>query len=539
MEEKYISKYETGEAVDEALDNANAAIADLVYVKDDIRNLNNTRIVTPEQYGAVGDGETDCTSAINLCLLQNPNSTIVFMGGTYNISGTLHAYGNTGGQTIIFGGSVIRWVGNSGGTMLDCNLYDGEDSRTHIIGGEFIGNNSANYGIVLNSYHAMIDGTKIVDCNVAHLVVGDISPATVRSLQAYITNVLILTSRAGGKAFSDGGTTIGVLVTESDNFFSNLNTDRMYKGVELRSSGHEFVNCHFTCQYLTPLSDPYDAYAVYINLASTTATGANDFSNCYFDNYKYCFGAERSNRIHINCTNSHYFYSGAQTTNTKVYTYLVDGYVPYITATSMIINTAGSCVFLDPYCSGGSTIQTRGYLSLDFKKDVNRANNNAYQTVCAKNYFKNGESGNVIVNNPTVSENDVYEIGAILSPLESGTNIPPFEISYSNRAFAYHRWNIRRSTITDAWIVVNDASYEYSNTGDFYIDNVGSDATFNGVTVKIYKIYFKSKVAGDLGYGFMEAQYTPTVALYLNHAHMVSVSDFDETTCTKLPLGNN
>lgn len=529
------SLYPTSDAVEEALNRANKAEVDISTMQ---QQINKIKLIMPEMYGAIGDGETDCTSAINRCFAENPNGTIIFAKGVYVISDTLHTYGNTGGQTIIFGGAVISWQGSSNGTMLDCSLSGGADSRAHFIGGEFMGNNAIDYGVVLNSYHAMIDGTKIIDCNVAHLVVGDISPTAARSLQAFITNVMIFTSRSGGKAFSDGGNTIGVLVTESDNFFSNINTNRMFKGIELRSGGHEFVNCHFTCQYLEPLPNPYDAYAVFINFPSSTSTAVVDFVNCYFDNYKYCFGSLSSNRCHINCSNSHYFYSGMQTTNNKVYTYLVNKYVPFVSTTAMAINTASTCVFLDAYCSGGGNTQTRGYLTQDFKKDVNRTNDAAYQTICAKNLFGNGESGYVIVNNPSVQEGDVFEVGAILLPSDNPNMMPPFEMTYSNRAYAYHKWNVRRSTRTDAWVVVDDGTYESSNTGDFYIENSGADITFNGETFKVYRLYFKSKVAGSLGYGFIEAQYTPIVAFYLNHSHMVSVSDFDESSCTKLPLSN-
>lgn len=495
-------------------------------------------VVTPEQYGAKGDGVTDDTNAINQCFSENPNSTIVFKKGTYLISNTLHAYGNTGGQTIILGGAVIKWNIVVSGTMMDCNLSSGEDSRCYILGGEFNGNNVANYGVVLNSYHARLEGTKIRDCRVAHVVVGDISPiGEARSLQAMISNILILTSNTGGAGFSDAENRIGILVTEPDNFFNNIDTLRMRKGVSLKAAGNVFNGCHFTCQYKTPLEEPFNAYAVYIDMASSTATNINDFSNCYFDNYKYCFGASKANRIHINLSNSHYFYSGVQTTGEKVYTYLCDKNVDYMSVDNMSINVSGACVFLDSYCSGSGSIQTRGYLKQDFVRDINRPNNTAYQTIMAKNYAPSGQQIQCVISNVAVNEGDVIEIANILLPAgNADSNITPIDVTYCNRSYAYHNWNIRRSVTQENWVVISNNNYEYSNSGDFYLDNSGETVTFNGVQMKKFKLVFVSRINGNLGYGHIRFNYFPFIAIYVNHNHHVFLDEYDISNATKLSL---
>ena len=150
-------------------------------------------IITPESYGAVGDGTTDCTVAINKCLRENPNSTIRFGSGIYLISDTLHAYGNIGGQTIIVGGATIKWKSSASRIkpMIDCNLSAGQEGRCTIVNGTFDGNNTCAYGVVLDSFHARITGSKIIDFTKAQLVVGDLNEdgTAVKSLQAFVENL--------------------------------------------------------------------------------------------------------------------------------------------------------------------------------------------------------------------------------------------------------------------------------------------------------------------------------------------------------------
>lgn len=79
-------------------------------------------IVTPEMYGAVGDGETDDAAAINLALAGG-NKIVLFAQKMYHVGSACHIYSNTkivGCKTKLVGSAFM--LGESGDYAYD---YDG------------------------------------------------------------------------------------------------------------------------------------------------------------------------------------------------------------------------------------------------------------------------------------------------------------------------------------------------------------------------------------------------------------------------------
>ena len=293
--------------------------------------LNNVVIVN--DYGAKGDGVTDDTQAIQRCIDANPNSLILFKGGVYKVSDTIHLYNESGGAEIDLGGATV--VFDNGSNIEDNNkvmfaidtFYYGADgnsrpSRAVIKNGTLNGGHVCGVGIGVmtagcyvmrdgvrtfsyitnHGYHSFIDGCKLSNfCRYAVLngyrlkngvvETSDSDDDTVKvggaSTQTTISNLYIYHS--GNYDSRNNGTGIGIM--SSDNQVSNIITWRLKVAYELGVGGNTFTNCHSTVDYISSGVDGDwdDVYGgVHILLtAKTSTTQINEFIGCYFNVGKY------------------------------------------------------------------------------------------------------------------------------------------------------------------------------------------------------------------------------------------------------------
>jgi hypothetical protein len=106
-------------------------------------------IVSVKDFGAVGDGVTDDTAAIQQCI--NVNSVVFIPVGIYLISGPITINNNTisGGQRTIIGDSTQRSVIRA--TTVNSGLFNNVNRHDAIAFQDFTfdGNNIAEYGVVL------------------------------------------------------------------------------------------------------------------------------------------------------------------------------------------------------------------------------------------------------------------------------------------------------------------------------------------------------------------------------------------------------
>ena len=120
--------------------------------------------VSVMDFGAVGDGTTDDTAAIqNALTANNGNISIYFPRGVYIITSTIlipqnHAtkmYGDGfNGQEVTnpVQGTVIKWAGTSNGTMFSSNVSGGANTSSLIIRDmRFDGNNIASIGMIIGA----------------------------------------------------------------------------------------------------------------------------------------------------------------------------------------------------------------------------------------------------------------------------------------------------------------------------------------------------------------------------------------------------
>lgn len=299
------------------------------------------KIVCVEDYGAIGDGKTDSTVAIQKCITENPNSTIFFKGGEYLISSTLKAYGSSGGQTFIFGGSVLKWHGGSSMPMFSSydsfsSTFETTPSICHIIGGTFNayfddnGNiYQADTCIVGESFYFECDHTRLYDFSNIGLLLGDYNHKDEqeysKSQQAKIHDLYISMKENEPNvkhSMQDSSKpTTAIYISHADNQFSNIVTDKTGTCFHFKRGGHSISNTHTDLwfgTYLNPTQfdggdgDGFGGTHIKLDPFNSGLNEINQFENCYFNNGKYVCNCVNSTGTNIttSITNSHYtFYA--------------------------------------------------------------------------------------------------------------------------------------------------------------------------------------------------------------------------------------
>ncbi len=290
-------------------------LGEIVKVKDSearelISKLENNEVITVESYGAVGDGVTDSTEAINQCLKDNPCKTIVFKGGTYIISDTLEMWGASGGAEVILGGAILKWAGARNGVMINIeNWHDPKlSSVPRIIGGTLDGADECGILIRNHTFYTDIGGTKFINARKYGILAGTEDFTDEISSQCKFHDLHF---------FMDGelssvDDTVAICISDPDNQISNVVTYMWGVSFELHTGGNSFSNCHTTPGYLesyVPNAENWKAAHIRIRPKTSGNTGVNLFSNCYFNVGKYVvLNDQMPTSLTSMFTNSHYTY---------------------------------------------------------------------------------------------------------------------------------------------------------------------------------------------------------------------------------------
>ena len=200
--------------------------------------------VTPEEFGAVPDGVTDCTDAIQQALDDHPDDLIYFNTGTYVINDTL--YCKKGIHWLMAPKAEIRLD-----TAKNCMIYDniadatGDNTKrsytSFLHGGVLNGNGNA--GVVFGFNYEIdmsVRDVKIMGFTSAGVYAGyNIDGASdVINGGNLLDNLVITNDKAGAVPI-----TYGVRSDGYDNFYSNLNIANCKIGI-MSEGGCAFYNCH-------------------------------------------------------------------------------------------------------------------------------------------------------------------------------------------------------------------------------------------------------------------------------------------------------
>lgn len=478
--------------------------------------LNNIYIV--DDY--IGPDDEDDTAGIQRCITQHPNSIIMFKGNkTYEISDTINLYGNQGGQLVIFGGAFIKWTGETdyNKIMVDVNTNIGEESRCHIFGGTFNGNDRVGYGIRSVQFHTIIDGCKVMNVTKAGYTIGyDYSGQTsnVRSLQNTIRdcNFLISTDSIIGR--SDRNTVRGIELFASDNTISGCNIIDAQKGIYWKSAGHTVSDTHLTARYSVQGATIAETYAIYLDPYAQTSINSEILDTVYFDNHKYCIYAATPTRKTFNVNNSKYFWSGRQATGI-VDTYMTGGYFVNVKVNNFtVVPVGGQCRFYDASICHDMAFQARAMLQQDYNKTIYTLLDEAFVPYTANHLCNDNETIEVYRNTP-LAVGDYIMIGCLLvhETASELARTPSARFKLYNRTYGDYDFVVHWSA---AGVPSLAALNIYTpSTGLHFVIGAYQSITLAGTEYQYIPLYLTGSAAGEYGLVEMYTETGTNVGVYL------------------------
>lgn len=477
---------------------SNGLMTVIAIMQDNIETLTkiaDASIITPEKYGAVGDGITDDTAAINECLQANPNSTIVFRNGKYAVSDTLNIYGNQGGQTVILGGATLTWIGaaDTSKAFIAINKVTDSESRAHIIGGTLMCNDLVGIGIFVNMFHSTLDTVKIFDPTNEAIRIG--TSGNERSLQTVIRDCYMQISTNSAQGWSDENTLKGIAAYEPDGFVSNTNVNRFNTSVYLKSQGYEFVNCHFTASYKnrrTAAQGLAETKGVVIHPESEFVSNSNTFTNIYFDNHKYCFYGDIMNRVVCSIDNSKYFNMG-HLVDGNFEAFMLGGYVTYLNVDNFTIVPSSSCIFYDASFCNNSNFQSLQMMKQDYKKTIYGLNTDIQEI--AQHLMQPNQYANFL-NKHKIDPAHAIRVGSImfLSPAANLGYCPIITLKYRRQNIAAVDIHLQYYTSTGKFVILPTSNVirgDVVGTPEFIIGEK-ENITINGLNCVRFPLFFRN-----------------------------------------------
>ena len=238
---------------------------------DDFMDINKY-FITPEDYGAVADGSTDCTAAIQQAIDENPDSPIYFNTGVYCISDTIEA--KKGFHFFLAPNAEIKLTAAKNCMLYD-NIADAQSDtslrsyRTIIRGGIINANGNAQVAIGYNyCIGATFADIKIVNFTQTGIYCGyNIDGASdVISASNFHSNLYI------SKTAVPGDTSYGIRTDGADNFYNDITIVDCRYGMYLNKGGHKIYNVH-----------PWIHSGNFAGSVAFYCKEINTFSNCTAD----------------------------------------------------------------------------------------------------------------------------------------------------------------------------------------------------------------------------------------------------------------
>ncbi len=285
--------------------------------REDIKNVCNA-IITPEMYGAKGDGITDDIEAINNMFNDNRIGNILFAPEVkYAISKPILIYGGYGNLNVTLS-SIIATEDMESMIDIFSDVTVPDDGRgMRIVGGYLNCNKVSSIGIRNNNvYHLVVDGVRIDNYMLYGIEVGNdnIISGEELSAQNLICNCCI-------DNYENDSVGVGIKLVHPDNQICNCNINNCDTGIEFCFGGNYISNTH-----ITPSSKPPTSQAdikhnfIKYNVLNAHAIQINSIDNCYFNGHRilYCINNDLEHNM-ITSLNNVQFIIGATDDNFNMY----------------------------------------------------------------------------------------------------------------------------------------------------------------------------------------------------------------------------
>ena len=490
-------------------------------------------IVTPEQYGAIGDGVSDDTNSIQQCINNNPNSTIIFSSKKYKITNEISVFGNQGGQTLFFGGAYIFWGGAASPTkaMFSINKVSNDESRCTIVGGTFYGADLVGCAIKSLRYHTTIKDCKIYDVTDSCIIIGAENEG--RSLQNVISNVYCTVSTNSTLGWSDENTLHGIKLYEPDSMIKGCNILRYNTAIGIYSGGHIISNCHFTAQIKERSATLPNATAIKIYVWNATAQRFYTISDCYFDSVKYCIYMTGNNRLIANMTNCTYFATGSNLSAADN-AFLLGGYYLVINVNNFnTLPISGMIKFFDALFVPGLNYQVSHYIKQTYNHNVLALNEDNRICYIAKHLANNNEYYPCL-RNLSLTRGNATEI-ACFAYTGVNTNLSKIHVDLRLRSYGQVTFDYDFTTRTTYNLNVTGAVI-----GNKILISEPESVTIDDVTKNIIHIYLintDSNLSGQYGdIGFI---YAPPLSAYVCDDAVITINNVDITNYSVIDIGVN
>lgn len=262
-------------------------------------------LIFVEKYGAIGDGITDSTEAIQTAINENPNSQICFKGGRYLISKPIQLI-DFKGNCINLGGATI-FTNTAINSIFNIATPAGVGASNMLINGTIDCNGVANYGIYLQGYFNLFNNLTILDPVLACVYDnGDSS-----SPQKMFNNIYCC-KKDDSNLWSENTISVGMILSH-DCFLNNVHIGRFQKGIKFTGENNLLNNIHIWTQFKQENAD--------VNLFNLTQAIIFDESlsitNFYLDNFKYGCVSTKAGSVFI--SGLQYLQIGVTKTQTNAY----------------------------------------------------------------------------------------------------------------------------------------------------------------------------------------------------------------------------